>query len=797
MFGENVGMGPFEPILCQKGFYCPSGTEKIKCPAGSYCQPGTAEPTPCAVGSYCPKGAFAQVFWLPFLILLFVNAFVALGLFVYTYRQRFRYSGSQDRLGASVRGQGLSGVKAHITGYKALFDDRAVVKHENDHEIAAMNATYMPSPYDQFSGFEAALDFRGSWAPGQYDESGKGTENLNPHLRAFVDSMRKATDAADFGLSFKYADLRFEPKKSPRPVLQNVTGSIDRGKLTAVMGGSGAGKSTFVNVLMGKTRNTGGEVAVNDRPGKLERYKKVIGFVPQDDIVSSDLTVYENIAHSARVRLPASWSASEIDSLVDSVIDCLELSHVRDSLVGSVGQPVISGGQRKRVSIGVELAAAPMAIFLDEPTSGLDAAAASSITRTLKALARLGISVIVIIHQPRAEIFSAFDKLILLGNGQTVYEGSPTDAKRYFEGVGFQFPKHSNHGDVVTDIITGNGRDYKTSGDISKEALIDNWASYRTGLVKQEEEAAAAGKGVTSSNGQRGKGSNMQSMLRKRGARWHRQAWLCLCRAVLQQYRALGAFWAEMGLAALAGLLLGLAQNGSRGILFRGLYNEPYGILSAAVDYVSVPQMALLVAISIGLVAAAPGVRVFSEEMLLHRREAEAGHSRSAYFLAKTASVLPRMLLACLHFTTPHLVLATPIISWGLAFAANLAYFWCIYGLAAVVAVVARREDAPLFATMVALVAGILSGAAPPLAQVKGWGVEWLWRTSPGVWLAEVYFGQLVGPLGRIFNVELAAELTGYHLNWLWRNLLTLFGIGIVYRLVAFGGLVVVHRLRR
>lgn len=105
-----------------------------------------------------------------------------------------------------------------------------------------------------------------------------------------------------------------------------------------------------------------------------------------------ELTVYENILHSARIRLSRTWASADIKAHVDSVIDCLELSHVRNSLVGSVGKPVISGGQRKRVSIGMELAAAPMAIFLDEPTSGLDAASASSIMRTLKAIARLGIS---------------------------------------------------------------------------------------------------------------------------------------------------------------------------------------------------------------------------------------------------------------------------------------------------------------------------------------------------------------------------------------------------------------------
>lgn len=123
---------------------------------------------------------------------------------------------------------------------------------------------------------------------------------------------------------------------------------------------------------MGKTSNTSGVTKVNGVAGNISKYKKIIGYVPQDDIVLPEMTVRENILHSARIRLPSNWKESEIQHHVDILLSCLQLSHVKDSLVGSPGAPVISGGQRKRVSIGMELAAAPMALFLDEPTSGLD-----------------------------------------------------------------------------------------------------------------------------------------------------------------------------------------------------------------------------------------------------------------------------------------------------------------------------------------------------------------------------------------------------------------------------------------
>ncbi|KAI1410760.1 hypothetical protein F5Y13DRAFT_167326 [Hypoxylon sp. FL1857] len=778
--GKNFGMGPFEPVVCQQGYYCPTssnGTEMIPCPAGTYCQPGAPTPTPCTIGSHCPEGSTFETFLIPVAVLILADVLVAIAFLWYFIRKRFMRSREQTING--IR-KGRSTFKVATTGYKE-------VPIEPDSEMLHMQATYMPTR-DAWTGFEAALDF----PTPESSTLDVSDSNFSPQLRAFIESMRRATDGARFGLSFAYSNLSFQPKGSARPILQNVTGSIERGSLTAVMGGSGAGKSTFVNVLMGKVTNTGGTVMINNVPGKIKRYKKLIGYVPQDDIVLPELTVYENILHSARIRLPRAWKDVDIQAHVNSVIDCLELSHVRDSLVGSVGKPVISGGQRKRVSIGMELAAAPMAIFLDEPTSGLDATAASSIMRTLKAIARLGISVIVIIHQPRMEIFEMLDDLILLANGQIIYEGPEAEVQEFFEGVGFHFPKHSNYGDVVTDIVTGNGRAYKRAGDISKDALIANWVqSSQQASIKEKHASIRYSRTSIAENNHK-----HRELLRKRGAPRLKQLWLCLKRAMLQQWRTRTAFCFEMALASIAGLLLGLAENSKKGVLFTGTYNTPYEVISLATDYKSVPELALLTAIAIGLVSAAPGVKVFSEEMLLYRREAEAGHSRIAYFLAKNISVIPRMIFGCMHFSTLILLLAVPIINWGTAFLANLVYFYCIYGLASCVSMIVRREDAPLFATMISLIVGILSGAAPPLSSVKDWHMEWLWRASPGTWLAELYFGQLVEPFRYLYNVDLAAQASGYHLDWHWRNVLFLLVIGTVYRILAYFGLLVGNRLR-
>ncbi|ATY64290.1 ABC transporter [Cordyceps militaris] len=785
--GKNIPMGYFEPIVCQEGWYCPPdkhGKETLPCPAGHYCQPGAATPTPCAMGSMCPEGSRKETYYIPLALMIILDLLLVLGVLLVRFR---------SRLHASSRARGVAFLDRTRGGSSAL--QAAMGKYErlggdNENEAGQREMTPLGSPSvpgrDGFSGFQAvfAMPARAGAAACQPANA----VELNPQLKAFVDSMRRATDAQDFGLSFGYNGLSFHPKGSPRPILQNVTGSIDVGSLVAVMGGSGAGKSTFVNVLMGKTTHTGGMVTINGLPSKVSRYKKLIGYVPQDDIVLPELTVFENILHAARIRLPRSWKDHDIRSHVECVIDCLELSHVQDSRVGSIGKPILSGGQRKRVSIGMELAAAPMAIFLDEPTSGLDSTAASSIMGTLKALARLGISVITIIHQPRVEIFELLDNLVLLANGQIIYEGTQAGASQYFESMGFHFPPHSNHADVITDIITGNGRDYNKGGSVSKDALIAQWARHMATLPEHQRNSKMSSV--------YNKKSIRQVLVQRGAPRW-KQMWLCLSRAMTQQYRMKGAFIAEMGLAGLAGLLLGLAMNSRNGVLFRGLYNSPFEQLSVATDFVSAPQLALLIAIAIGLVSGAPGVKTFSEELQLHKREAEAGHSRIAYFIAKNLCVLPRMFLGCLHFTTPLMLLATPIIPWGIAFLANVFYFYCIYGLASCISMVVRREDAPLLATMMSLIVGILSGSAPPLSSAKKWHMEWLWRASPGTWLAELYFAQLVEPLRYLYSVDLASKATGFHLSFLWRNMAILVGIGTVYRVVAYVGLVFGHRLRR
>ena len=613
--------------------------------------------------------------------------------------------------------------------------------------------------------------------------------SANPDFQVFMRYISRLIKTKDVGLSFDFQGLEFEPQAGKK-ILKGVSGYIESGSMWAVMGGSGAGKSTFFNVLMGKTKHTGGVIKVNGHPKDMSKYKKLIGFVPQDDIVLPELTVRENILHSARCRLPMTWKDKEIQQYVDALISCIGLSHVQHSLVGDANKPVVSGGQRKRVSIGMELAAAPMCIFLDEPTSGLDATSASSIMRLLKAITKLGVTTITIIHQPREQIFHGFDNILLLGLGSEIYAGPTAEAPTYFDSLGFTFPSRANPADVIMDIINGEGYEYRQDHATSETPvakLIENWRtrhqrdapsyspprhllpedSYDNAHDQSYQDTLAVPSrprpvSMISTADQE---TELKKTMKKRGASWYAQTYYCCKRSITQQVRLKNSFFFEIGTGAFAGGIIGLSAFTAEGQLFSGIYRDTFSMVSHSVNYTSAPQLGLLGAMAIGLAASAPAVKVFGEEKLIFNREASSGHSMSAYYVGKMVSVLPRLFIASLHFSVFMGILATPLMSWVEMFIANLLYFFCVYGLASCVGMLVKREDGPLLAVMCSLIIGILGGVAPPLSKIKEWNIEFLWRMSPGVWFTEAYFSQCLLPLDYLYELELAEQVTGFTLG--------------------------------
>jgi ABC-type multidrug transport system ATPase subunit len=233
------------------------------------------------------------------------------------------------------------------------------------------------------------------------------------------------------------AEHLFYHFKSGRAGLQNIALAETGGKLIGIMGASGSGKSTLLNVLNGSERPSSGRVLVNgiDVHKGSAQIEGIIGYVPQDDLLIEELTVFENLFFAARLCF-GNKSADELEERTLKVLQSLGLAEIRDLKVGSPLHKTISGGQRKRLNIGLELLREPTILFVDEPTSGLSSRDSENIMDLLKELSLRGKMVFVVIHQPSSEIFKMFDRLVILDvGGFQIYYGNPVESVNYFQDI--------------------------------------------------------------------------------------------------------------------------------------------------------------------------------------------------------------------------------------------------------------------------------------------------------------------------------------------------------------------------
>src|SRR6202795_1521061 len=212
-----------------------------------------------------------------------------------------------------------------------------------------------------------------------------------------------------------------------RQILQELSLSIEPGELVAIAGGSGAGKTTLLEILAGLQTTSHGEVRHDGVVrGARDHANSRIGYVPQDDIIHLDMPLRRTLRYAARLRLPAGTSAAEADRIVEETMADLDLADRAEVPVRA-----LSGGQRKRASIAVELLTRPRVFFLDEPTSGLDPSTAADVMRLLHRLSRRGVTVVLTTHEP-TEIDKCDGVVFLARGGHLAFTGSPTDARRHF-----------------------------------------------------------------------------------------------------------------------------------------------------------------------------------------------------------------------------------------------------------------------------------------------------------------------------------------------------------------------------
>ncbi|KAH7029318.1 P-loop containing nucleoside triphosphate hydrolase protein [Microdochium trichocladiopsis] len=235
-------------------------------------------------------------------------------------------------------------------------------------------------------------------------------------------------------------------------LLSSLDASLKPGTLTAIIGGSGSGKTTALNTIAERVASSrlsqSGRITFNGVEG-VHHVRHA--YVLQQDILLPTLTVRETLLYAARLRLPSPATHEDRVRIVEEVILELGLKDCANTRIGNSEHRGCSGGEKRRTSIGVQLLANPSVLFLDEPTTGLDATSAYLVVKTLKALANQGRTIVTTIHQPRSEIWDLFDNLLVLSRGSPVYSGSTKECVSYFASLGFQLPPFVNPAEFVID----------------------------------------------------------------------------------------------------------------------------------------------------------------------------------------------------------------------------------------------------------------------------------------------------------------------------------------------------------
>ncbi|XP_050214446.1 ABC transporter G family member 28 [Mercurialis annua] len=606
-------------------------------------------------------------------------------------------------------------------------------------------------------------------------------------------------------IEIAFRDLTLTLKHKNKHLLRCVTGKLSPGRVSAVMGPSGAGKTTFLSALTGKTSGCliTGMVLVNGKSEPIQAYKKIIGYVPQDDIVHGNLTVEENLWFSARCRLSADLPKPEKVLVVERVIEALGLQLVRDSLVGTVEKRGISGGQRKRVNVGLEMVMEPSLLILDEPTSGLDSSSSLLLLRALRREALEGVNICMVVHQPSYTLFRMFDDLILLAKGGlTVYHGPVKKVEEYFSGLGIIVPERANPPDYFIDILEGivkpsagvnykqfpirwmlhNG--YPVPMDMLQNADPVEASTSDSAHGPRESDAASESQSFAGDFWQDMK-SNVETkkdhinnnflssndLSNRRTPDVFQQYRYFLGRLGKQRLREARTQAVDYLILLLAGICLGTLAKVS---------DETFGVLGYTYTVIAVSLLCKIAAL-----------RSFSLDKLHYWRESASGMSSLAYFLAKdtvdhfNTFVKPLVYLSMFYFfNNPRSTVTDNYI-------VLICLVYCVTGMAYAIALFLAPGPAQLWSVLLPVVLTLIATRSEDSKFVSR-----LADLTYTKWALEAF---VISNAKRYYGVWLITRCgslmqNGYKLSNWYRCLVFLLAFGSVSRVIAYVVMIMFHK---
>lgn len=421
-----------------------------------------------------------------------------------------------------------------------------------------------------------------------------------------------------------------------RPILYGLNGNAKSGEMLAILGPTGCGKTSLLNVLAARTpfnkkAALSGRVNVNGCIRDESAFRRISAYVLQDDLLYPHLTVYETLFLAAQFLLPSNLSEEKRESVVVSVIKDLGLSSCKDTMIGDEKVRGVSGGERKRTSIAVQLISNPDVFFLDEPTSGLDSFQAQSVMTAMRSLASIGKLVVSVIHQPRSSIFTMFDRLLLLSEGRTMFMGDASQATAYFEAQGHPCPKLFNPSDFFLDILSPDTRTGTSRRESSERIriLAASWAARPVAMITANAQTSAA-KTKDQEYVTRAGGNDLT--LQRLAKNFRLLCW----RTLSEQLREVPTIAIRMTITVIFSLIIA------------GMYSD-VGYDQAAIN--NRTGLLFVIAINQGFNALMAVLNVFPKEKLIVSRERSSNaYDTFSYFVAKYMCELPLNVLPCTVF---------------------------------------------------------------------------------------------------------------------------------------------------
>ncbi|RMX62329.1 hypothetical protein KXD40_009456 [Peronospora effusa] len=265
-------------------------------------------------------------------------------------------------------------------------------------------------------------------------------------------------------------------------ILDRVTGRCAPGELTAIMGPSGSGKTTLVDLLADRTSSgeVTGTIELNGTGRVTKTFRAVTSYVAQDDTLLGSFTVTETMEMAARLSLPNSVVMTDIHTRVKNVMDAMGLGPCRNTLVGDIFRKGLSGGQKRRLSIAIELLSNPSILILDEPTSGLDSSSAQNVMKFIAKVCAEGKTVVCTIHQPSSFVYAMFTNVIVLSAGRTLYCGPRRQIIQHFASIGHDCPRYMNPAEYFISLVN---TDFEDQVDVTKLADAYAHSNVKTNLI--------------------------------------------------------------------------------------------------------------------------------------------------------------------------------------------------------------------------------------------------------------------------------------------------------------------------